>query len=194
MRYEMLPSLTHRHVVLVLKAEEARAQMKALKPYLEMHDAPEEHHDTVDGSCEWIEARDDFQDWRQPDELDMSPTNVEFGPASNSISIFWIYANPGSGKTFLASYVQSQLESTKLQCAYYYFHVGNQTSRSLAPFLRSIAYQMAASSTAVRDKLYKMYQDGSVFDVDDAWAVWTKLFKKGIFQVSGVVGRALSFH
>ncbi|TQV98530.1 NACHT and WD domain-containing protein [Cordyceps javanica] len=169
--------------ILVVKANEARTQMKTIKPYLGISDVPDEHHDTVEGSCEWIEARDDFQDWR-----DMAGPNPKYpveesAPGPKNVSIFWVHAGPGSGKTHLASYVQSQLESTNLQCAYYYFHVGNQMSRSLAPFLRSIAYQMAVTSTAVRDKLYKMYQDGSIFDMDDAWTIWTKVFKKGILQM-----------
>lgn len=157
--------------------------MKALKPYLGISDAPDEHHDTVDGSCEWIEARDDFQEWRDSYHGDQGSPTDEAQSGPKNVSIFWVQASPGSGKTCLTSYVQSQLESTKLQCAYYYFHVGNQASRSLAPFLRSIAYQMALCSTAVREKLYKIHQDGSVFDVEDAWTIWSKLFKKGILQV-----------
>ncbi|KAJ6785704.1 hypothetical protein PWT90_08712 [Aphanocladium album] len=170
--------------VLVLKAEESRAQIKVLKQYLGMSDIPDEHHNTVEGSCEWIEARHDFQDWQDVTNLDESSLDEDMGPTQRNISIFWVNAGPGSGKTYLASYVQSQLESTKLQCAYYYFHVGNQSSRSLAPFLRSMAYQMAVGSAAVRAKLYKMHQDGSVFDMDDAWTIWTKIFKKGILQIA----------
>ncbi|KAJ4164282.1 hypothetical protein LMH87_005960 [Akanthomyces muscarius] len=173
--------------VLVLKADEAQSQMKTLKPYLGISDVPDEHHDTVEGSCEWIESRDDFQDWQHVDSPSQKFANEEIGPGPKDISIFWVHASPGSGKTYLASYVQSQLESTRLQCAYYYFHVGKKTSRSLAPFLRSIAYQMATTSTLVRDKLYKLYQDGSIFDMDDAWTIWTKVFKKGILQIESDV-------
>jgi hypothetical protein len=49
--------------------------------------------------------------------------------------------------------------------------------------LRSIAYQMAMSNAAVREKLARLCQDGSTFDMDDALTIWTKIFKKGIFQV-----------
>ncbi|OAQ98411.1 hypothetical protein LLEC1_06234 [Akanthomyces lecanii] len=170
--------------VLVWKADKAQIQMKTLKPYLGMSDVPDEHHDTVEGSCEWIESRDDFQEWQHVESRSQKSVTEEIGHGPKDISVFWVHASPGSGKTYLASYVQSQLESTRLQCAYYYFHVGIQTSRSLAPFLRSIAYQMATTSTLVRDKLYKLYQDGSIFDMDDAWTIWTKVFKKGILQAS----------
>lgn len=169
--------------ILVSKADQARRQMKTLKPYLGVSDVPDEHHDTVEGSCEWIEIRDDFQDWRDTATPRQKPPSEPLGVASKQMSIFWVHAGPGSGKTHLASYVQSQLESTTLPCTCYYFHVGNPASRSLAHFLRSTAYQMAVDSTAVRDQLYKMYQDGSIFDMDDAWTIWTKVFKKGILQI-----------
>ncbi len=154
--------------------------MKSLKPYLGVFGPPDEHHNTAEGSCEWIDAREDFQEWR---DTPQSPPDKTSGLPASSLSIFWVHASPGSGKSCLASYVQSHIESTKLQCSYFYFHVGSQMSRSLAPCLRSIAYQMAVCSTAVRDKIYKLYQDGSIFDADDSWTIWTKLFKKGIFQV-----------
>jgi hypothetical protein len=47
-----------------------------------------------------------------------------------------------------------------------------------------MAYQMAVSNAAIREKLAKLVQDGSTLDIDDSRIVWTKLFKKGIFQVS----------
>jgi hypothetical protein len=57
-------------------------------------------------------------------------------------------------------------------------------SRSLSDFFRSIAYQMANSNAAVREKFTQMRNEGSTFDVDDDWTIWTNLFKRGIFQVS----------
>ncbi|KAJ3487312.1 hypothetical protein NLG97_g6435 [Lecanicillium saksenae] len=126
--------------VLVLKAAESRTQIKALKQYLGISDIPEEHHTTVEGSCEWIEARHDFQDWQDATGPVETTINDDMGPKPKNIAIFWVNASPGSGKTYLAS-------------------------------------------AAVREKLYKMYQDGSIFDMDDAWTIWTKVFKKGVLQV-----------
>lgn len=178
-----LRSYADEFTVLNRKSEELKTQMKLLKSYLGISEAPDAQRNAAEGSCKWIDARNDFRDWRDVTNPDQEVINEETPTNTQKVSIFWAHAVPGSGKTFLASYVQSQLEHAQLQCAHYYFHVGNQTSHSLAPFLRSIAYKMAQENPAIREKLYKMYQDASIFDMDDAWTVWTKMFKKGILQV-----------
>ncbi|KAI0839441.1 NACHT and WD domain protein [Hypoxylon sp. FL0890] len=158
-----------------------KEQMKVLRSYLGISDRPDDHFPAVDGSCQWIDAREDFQDWRDPPDEFFLGTNNEAtirGP-----SIFWVHANPGTGKTYLAAHIVSQLRQFQLECAYYYFHVGNKSSHSLGYFLRSIAYQMAISNATIRQKLISLHEDGSSFDLDDARTIWTKIFKKGIFQV-----------
>lgn len=156
--------------------------MKALTSYLGVSDRPDEHHEVVKGSCRWIDARDDFQDWRDCAQGFLAEEFVE--PGNKNLSIFWVHANPGTGKTALASHVISQLQSFQLECAYYYFHVGDKASRSLGTLLRSISYQMAMSNSAIREKLFKLRQEGSSFDMDDSRTIWTKVFKKGILQAS----------
>jgi hypothetical protein len=47
-----------------------------------------------------------------------------------------------------------------------------------------MAYQMAVSNAAIREKLTKLVQDGSSLDGDDSRIIWNKVFRKGIFQVS----------
>lgn len=62
--------------------------MKALKPYLGILDTPDEHHETVEGSCEWMEAREDFQDWRDTVSLEQDSTFGDLGPGpKDSINI-----------------------------------------------------------------------------------------------------------
>lgn len=144
-------------------------------------DRPDEHYQKVDGSCQWIDEREDYQDWRDgandllaqqaPDVQNMNP------------SIIWVHANPGTGKTVLAAHVISELHEFQVECAYYYFHIGNKAARTLADFLRSIAYQMALSNATIREKLVKMCQEGSTFDLDDDRTIWIKVFRKCILQV-----------
>jgi hypothetical protein len=102
---------------------------------------------------------------------------------AKDLSIYWVHANPGTGKTVLASHVVSLLQECRLECAYYFFHAGDKDSRSLGTFLRSIAFQMAMSNTVVRETLFKLRQEGSNFDMDDSRTIWTKIFRKAIFQV-----------
>lgn len=155
--------------------------MKSLRSYLGISDSPDEQFPKVDGSCTWIEARDDFQDWRDCAEDFLAEQDINL--ANKELSIFWVHANPGTGKTVLASHVVSQLQDFKLQCSYYYFHTGDKNSRSLGPFLRSIALQMAASNSAIREKLFRLRQEGVNFDLDDTRTIWTKVFRKAILPV-----------
>lgn len=155
--------------------------MKVLQSFLSISDHPDEHYHRVEGSCQWIDARDDFQEWRDPaGEL----IRDEIPAPEKNPSIFWVAANPGTGKTYLAAHVIDELDQFKLECSYYFFHIGNKSSRCLGNFLRSIAYQMAMSNAFVREKLVGLCQEGSTFDKDDAATIWTKVFKRGIFQVS----------
>lgn len=155
--------------------------MKALKSYLGISARPDEYHQKVEGSCEWIDERDDFQDWRDSanDFLDEKAKSLAKNP-----SVIWVHANPGTGKTVLAAHVVSELQEFQAECAYYFFHTGTKAARSLAEFLRSIAYQMAVSNAAVRERLVKLCREGSPLDFDDDRMIWNKLFKRGIFQVS----------
>lgn len=155
--------------------------MQVLQSFLGISDHPDEHYPGVEGSCQWIDARDDFQDWRDPARGLMRD---EIPAPEKNPSIFWVAANPGTGKTYLAAHVIDELGQFQLECSYYFFHIGNKSSRSLGNFLRSIAYQMAMSNAFVREKLVILCKEGSAFDKDDATTIWTKVFKRGIFQVS----------
>lgn len=165
------------------KKGKAGEQMKLLKPYLGISDLPDEQYHKVEGSCRWIDSRDDFQDWRDSAADFITGEKEEAEANKNNPSIYWVRANPGTGKTYLASHAIAELQNLRLECAYHYFHVGNESSRSLGGCLRSIAYQMAISSAAVREKLVRLCEDGSTFDKDDALTIWNIIFKKGIFQV-----------
>lgn len=158
--------------------------MILLKAYLSISDGIEESFHRATGSCEWIDSRDDFQEWRDSTEELLSDAEDASTPA-NDISIFWVSANPGTGKTFLASHVVDELIQFQLESASYFFHVGNKSS-NVAHLLRSIAYQMANSNAAVRHKLLELYEEGLTFDKDDAPAVFAKVYKKGVLLVSKV--------
>ncbi|KAG8531678.1 uncharacterized protein KY384_003310 [Bacidia gigantensis] len=161
--------------------QESRGQMKVLRSFLGITDHPNEDYHRVEGSCQWIEAREDFQHW-------MDPTG-QLVRCQNSMSgknpcMFWVTANPGTGKTYLAAHVIDRLAQLQLAYSYYYFHVGSKSSRSPSHFLRSTAYQMAKSNALVREKLMGICEEGSIFDNEDATTIWTKVFRKGIFQVN----------
>ncbi|KAI1391831.1 NACHT and WD domain protein [Hypoxylon trugodes] len=155
----------------------SKEQTKILKSYLGISDRPDVQFSAVNGTCQWIHARQDFQDWR-----DLIAELSEDEGELRKPSIFWVHANPGMGKTYLAAHVVSKLQNFQFECAYYHFHVGSKSSRSLAEFLRSMAYQMASSNASIRQKLISMQDEGLSFDPEDVHSIWTKLFKRGVFQ------------
>ncbi|KAL2108516.1 hypothetical protein VUR80DRAFT_3732 [Thermomyces stellatus] len=152
-------------------------QLSAIRSLLQPATFTEEQNDQLPGSCRWIEEREDFLHWKD------SPPRIKEGKGHEP-SIYWVNAKPGAGKTVLASHVSTLLGESGLQCSTYFFHFGGKTSNSLVMCLRSIAYHMATSNTAIRDALFKLESKGCTFDQDDARSVWLKIFKACIFQVT----------
>jgi hypothetical protein len=136
----------------------------------------EEHHDQVEGSCQWIEDREDYRTW-------MGAGSKGKIMRIYRPSIFWVQAHPGAGKTVLLTHVAAQLSHFQLPQASHFFHFGKKSAQTLASMLRSIALQMAHNNAAIREKLASVYAVGSLFDRDHARAVWQKVFVGGIFQV-----------
>ncbi|KAH6651315.1 NACHT and WD domain protein [Chaetomium tenue] len=160
-----------------LLRDESGEQLRDLRGFLGVYDGLSEQpqHQRAEETCEWLDAREDFRSWR-----DGHKTGKEMD--NDNLSIFWVQAPPGSGKTVLASHVISQLQDSGVACASYHFHVGTKGFSSVGSFLRSIAYQMAASNTAIRMRLFQLLQEGLVVNVDEPTAIWNTVFRKGIFK------------
>ncbi len=147
--------------------------MRELETYLDVSGKPEDdlidlQEARMEGSCEWLADKDSFQRW-----LD---------PQSKSPRIYWINANPATGKSVLSGYIIEHLESLNLSCSYYFFRHGDKVKSSLSGFLRSIAYQMALANIQVREKLVSLMDRDIRFDKDDDRVIWRKLFGLGIFR------------
>jgi hypothetical protein len=162
--------------VTTINDQASKDQMHDIQELLRVLYVPEEHHDKLEGSCKWIDDREDFQTWIGAESRDNSART--FRP-----SIFWVQASPGAGKTVLAAHVISQLRHFRLAHASYFFHLGKNSADSLAGLLQSLALQMASANAAIREKLVELHTIRASFDQDDARAVWMKIFVGGIFQV-----------
>lgn len=81
------------------------------------------------------------------------------------------------------AHIESQLEEFGLQHGTFYFKFGKKESHSLSSLLRSLAFQMARSDAAVRETLMRHHDEASTLDLDDARAIWSKIFRTGILQV-----------
>ena len=121
----------------------------------------------VEGSCEWLINSDEFFSWeagKQPEER-----------------LFWLSGKPGAGKTVTATAVIRHLEVSNRYCSYFFFKDSVTNSSSTSALLRSIAFQMARGNFKVRKALQEIREDDSVFNKDDARAVWQKIFLGGVF-------------
>ncbi|KAE9364783.1 hypothetical protein N431DRAFT_489271 [Stipitochalara longipes BDJ] len=154
-----------------------RAQMKVVQAYLDVYETPDDDLDVaVKGTCEWIDIREDFEEWHDAFEDTLS------GKVDHNSRYYWISAKPANGKSVLAGHVITHLQQLGLDCSYYYFHYGNKSRQKLNGLLRSLAYQMAVSNAVVRQKLLELVDDGVQFDKDDERAIWRKLFANGILK------------
>lgn len=151
-------------------------KLRSIQSYLGVSAPPIEHHQIQEDSCRWIEERDDFQSWMEPEVA--SNKSESYVP-----SIYWAHASPGAGKTILAAHVISFLQESQMQCAGYHFHVGKKATQSLGVLLRSSAFNMANSNGAIRNALGKLCEYDTTFDLDDARGIWSTVFEAVILQV-----------
>jgi len=158
--------------------ERDNAKLRSIQSFLGITNpgGTEEYQEKLEGSCQWIEQRQDFQDWINP------PTELIIDK-DQSPSIYWVTANPGAGKTVLAAHTVSQFQEYRMPPSACILQFGKKTSQSLAGALRSLAYDMAKSNSIVRDLLVKLQNEGLTMDHDDSRAIWSKVFRAGIFQV-----------
>ncbi|KAI1109210.1 NACHT and WD domain protein [Nemania sp. NC0429] len=166
---------------LITHEETSKTQLRGLQTFLGISAPPDDNYEQLEGSCQWIDERDDFREWRDADADIDTHQGDQFAP-----SIYWVNANPGAGKTVLAAHVVSHLAEFSLPGAFYHFHVGKKALQSLAGCLRSIAFQMAMLNSAIRTKLSDLRDDGVIIDPDDARAIWSKIFKAAILQTPRV--------
>jgi WD40 repeat protein len=153
------------------KCEAYREQKRRLETFLGISKTPEDeylHYSDLraKGSCDWLTEKHSFQDWRD----------------SGSSKIYWLSANPASGKSVLAAHVINHLEDANLTCSYFFFTRDSKSDSNLSNCLRSIAYQMALSNVYIRDNFLSMVDESLQIAKDDFRAIWRKVFIGGIFR------------
>jgi hypothetical protein len=151
-------------------------QLQKIKESLGSPDLPLKHHDILEGSCEWIADREDFQQWGN---IEIVTEEVQF----RKPEILWVQAQPGAGKTVLAAHVASRLTEDGKQTSSYFFHYGKETSHSLNDMLLVLAYQMSLNNANIREKLTELCEEGLQIQ-QHAYTMWTRMFVGGLFQVA----------
>jgi hypothetical protein len=120
--------------------------------------------------CEWFSTKNAFLDWKDFEQP--APT------------VLWIGAKPAAGRMILAGYALDHLRNEKGTCSFFFFKYGDKSKSLLSACLRSLAFQMACSDFAVRQKLLEMQRDNVKFDRDNERIVWRCLFTSGIFKTA----------
>lgn len=119
------------------------------------------------GTCTWITEEQTYQEWRE----------------SSDPQVFWITANPGTGKSVLASSVIESLKDNGENCAFYFFNYGDKSKSSIGHFLRSLAWQISLMHTEVFNLLLKACRKDPQLSKADYRTIWRKLFLEGIFKI-----------
>ncbi|PMD42345.1 NACHT and WD domain protein [Hyaloscypha variabilis F] len=150
-----------------------RCQVEGLRKYFGMsgkseNDLAAAEDARLPGTCKWFAEKKTFREWK------------EF--ASESPPVLWVTGKPGAGKSILAGYVIDHLRENKADCSYFFFKQADGSEARLGAFLRSMAFQMACTSTQVRQALLEMQEGEMNFDKDNVRTIWQKLFMSGIFQ------------
>jgi WD40 repeat protein len=153
--------------LLVENAQETRRAMRQIENFLAMPPRPEDdlsdvEEARIEGSCEWLAANIPFQRWADPDSEDGS-------------AVYWISANPGTGKSVLSGYVINALTGMSLNGSYYFFRYGDNVKSTVGGFLRSLCYQLALRSAEVRQQLLELMDQGARIGKDDTKTAWRQL-------------------
>ncbi|OAP62861.1 hypothetical protein AYL99_02088 [Fonsecaea erecta] len=172
-------------------------QMMSIETYLNISHSPQSDLDRlrekqIEQSCAWLEARAEFQAWRDG-ALGMDAVaegslrsrtfqRQSTMPINGRCSIYWLTGKPGAGKSVCAAHVVMHLLSLKQDCSYHFFRAGEKRKTSVSAILLSIAFQMAEIHDNVRKDLVILQEARNTFDEDDEGAVWRKLFVNSILK------------
>jgi len=104
---------------------------------------------------------------------------------TNRGQVYWLSGDPGCGKSYLTTHVITHLKNRGYDTSFYYFKHGDLSKQSIGGLLKSIAWQMASTSAAVRRSLLSMQQEDTLTaEQSDPRATWKQLFVQRIFTVT----------
>ncbi len=121
----------------------------------------------VSGSCEWILENDAVRSWL----TDLSDSHL-----------LWYTAPPASGKSILSSFVINHLQTNGYDCQFYFFNYRDQTCRSIAGMLKSLAYQIACNTPRFAADVLAGLPEDSQFENWSYRQLWQKLFETQFFD------------
>ncbi|KAI2823063.1 hypothetical protein CBS115989_1773 [Aspergillus niger] len=116
----------------------------------------------LSGTGEWIEAEVGFRSWLNQEQ-----------------PLLWINGPPGSGKSFLAEYIISNLKTrfpqgvdqgSEISVGYYFFKDNNPQTRGLHQALRDVAYQICLNDSVYAGHVAaRCRAPGDISSLQSAW-------------------------
>lgn len=119
-------------------------------------------------SCRWLPRKPEYQDWLR----------------QSHPQIFWLRAQPATGKSVACGYAINDLQRMEEKCCYYFFRRGDQPMSTISSFLTSMAWQMASFYPKVRDVVFQVCEKhGNICRSADYRTIWQKLWVDGILKL-----------
>ncbi|KFX99172.1 hypothetical protein O988_04014 [Pseudogymnoascus sp. VKM F-3808] len=121
------------------------------------------------GTCEWILSHRGFTGWLE---------DTHYNPR-----ILWVHGNAASGKSILSSFVIDHLVQLGLPCHYFFIRFMDKKKRGLSMILRSLACQLARSTSEYADKLRQLEIASTAIKTADFRSLWQWLYRQSLFQL-----------
>lgn len=97
--------------------------------------------------------------------------------------ILWINGGAATGKSVMASFIINHLVTNKVSCQYFFIRFAEQKKRTLGFLLRSLAYQVAQSSSYFQSKIMELAEEAFDFEAADPRTIWERVFKSVLFSM-----------
>ncbi|PWW77350.1 NACHT-ANK domain protein transcript variant 4 [Tuber magnatum] len=121
----------------------------------------------VEGTCTWVTKHSRYEDWL----------------GNNTSGLLWLSADPGCGKSVIASFLVKHLESqTDAIICYFFFKDDNDEQKSAAFALCAILHQLFAKKRSLCSYAEEAFEGkGKRFteEVDTLWSILVKAVSEG---------------
>lgn len=148
--------------------------MVNFEDYLSVLESPNEDYNFfrdrwTPGTCSWILSHEAFDRW--------------LNEGSHFPRILWIHGNAASGKSILSSFIIDHLIQLGLPCHYFFIRFLSQKKRTLGVMLRSLACQLARSTSTYGDALRQLAKADTDLKTADFRNIWQWLYKQTLFHL-----------
>jgi DNA polymerase III delta prime subunit len=127
------------------------------------------------GTCSWILETDELKNWLQIGE----------NGAQKESNIFWLYGNPGTGKSTMAITLTEELPNHaeflggKKRLAYFFCDSGSEHQRTATSILRGLLYQLITQHKSLMKYLLPKYTERKAKLFTSFDALWSVLIDMG---------------